>query len=649
MSNCKFPLRIGIVGALLVIVIVSPRPAAAQPIKSGTSYALLVACDKYDEKQLKSLKFTRNDIIGLHNILIESGYKADNIIAMYDRWSDSKGGRLDLDPLLPQCANIRRKLKQLVEKVGEKDELIVALSGHGVQFRGETKHYYCPCDADLDDRSTLIDLSEVYRMLATCPCKRKLLLVDACRNDPRSNLSRSSRPAMELESVTRPQEDKIPEGLVALFSCSEGQESMEDPELQHGIFFYQLMKGWHQGAVNVSGQLQLSELVRYATRETTQYAQKRFQAKQIPEQKNEFADSWVLTQYIGEIRRLWGRYRIHTAHVSHNGQWVVACTMGTKNLSEYLVGEDPQWPELFIYDAVSGILLKRWSIHVGLTWDMVCTRDGRHAYISGDDGTIRMWDLENGKEIARFRSSEKAYDLCLALSNDEKLLASSADDNIIRVWDAETGELLTRAEGHSDRIHQIEFAPNSMWFASASSDGTVRLWRASDGKELRRFQHADNLVLGASALAISPDGKWVVSGGPQKHLRVWDVDKDQMAGEYAIHAQLLLPTYGKKPEEKLYYCIGARAIRFNPQGDQVISGGADKTICIWNWKTGKVINRVRMMDEFQCEMISVSPDGRRLLMAGRDQRRVVQGGRDIYMGSGVVRIWAIPQFATEAR
>jgi hypothetical protein len=355
--------------ALLSILLpsIDKQYASAQPIKSGNSYALLVACDKYDEKHLKSLQYTRNDIIGLQNILIESGFKIDNIIAMYDRQRDSKFYKID--PLAPEGANIRRKLKELLEKVGEKDELIVALSGHGIQFRGETKHYFCPCDADLDDRNSLIDLNEIYQMLAGNPCQRKLLLVDACRNDPRSNRSKAARPTMELESVTRPQEDKIPEGLVALFSCSEGQESYEDPDVEHGIFFYELMKGWHAGAVTVSGQVRLEDLIQYATDQTAKHAAKRFQARQAPEKKNELSATWVLTQYSGEIRRMTadGLTTINSVHLTRGGQWVVACTRGEGDqLSTTAADLNTKRPELLIWDAVSGRLLKRWTIHVGV-------------------------------------------------------------------------------------------------------------------------------------------------------------------------------------------------------------------------------------------------------------------------------------------
>jgi uncharacterized caspase-like protein len=334
------------------------QPASGQEPR-GASYALLVACDNYDKRQLRPLPYTRNDIIGLQNILLESGFKADNIIALHE---EQPAG------LLPGGANIRAQLKRLLQKVGGNDALVVALSGHGVQFKGEAKHYFCPRDASLEDRGTLVELGEVYQMLARCPSRRKLLLVDACRNDPRSQLSRSTRPTLELESVTRPQQSKVPEGLVALFSCSANQESYEDPELGHGIFFYELMKGWHEAAVSPGGQVELHNLIRYAVQQTARHAKALLKAKQLPEQKNEFAEDWTLTAYTGEVRRLTAAKltEFNTVQLARNGRWVVAVTRG--NGPEDATPWDAfTRPELLIWDAVSGRLLRRWQIHVGVS------------------------------------------------------------------------------------------------------------------------------------------------------------------------------------------------------------------------------------------------------------------------------------------
>jgi uncharacterized caspase-like protein len=44
----------------------------------------------------------------------------------------------------------------------------------------------------------------------------------------------------------------VPEGIVALFSCSAGQQSYEHPDLDHGVFFYHVLEGW-KGAASFPG------------------------------------------------------------------------------------------------------------------------------------------------------------------------------------------------------------------------------------------------------------------------------------------------------------------------------------------------------------------------------------------------------------
>jgi WD40 repeat protein len=257
-------------------------------------------------------------------------------------------------------------------------------------------------------------------------------------------------------------------------------------------------------------------------------------------------------------------------------------------------------------------------------------REGRHAYIGCNDGLIRMWDLENGKEIARFKDHRGCiYDVCL--SQDEKLLASGGVDQVVRIWDASSGELVTRCSGHTGEIHEVAFAPSGLWVASGAGDGTLRVWKVHGGEELRRFRHADGQAPpDVGALAISPDGKWLVSGGPQKAIRVWDVEADGQAGAFKVHQQ----TAKQDKDGRWYYrCVGYCGIQFHSSGEQVLSAGsADRTVRIWNRTDGKEIYRL----EIRCDpwRFSVSEDGRRFLLADWD---------------GVIHLWAIPRFGGELR
>ena len=62
-------------------------------------------------------------------------------------------------------ANIRKELGLLLKNMDEADSVVVALAGHGVQFRGDEESYFCPADARLADQATLIPLGEVYTAL----------------------------------------------------------------------------------------------------------------------------------------------------------------------------------------------------------------------------------------------------------------------------------------------------------------------------------------------------------------------------------------------------------------------------------------------------------------------------------------------------
>lgn len=261
---------------------------------AGESYAFLVSVKEYDEKELRPLEYTRNDILEFHQTLRSSGIREEHIVLMHD---DVRS--LENRKYLPEAAKIRQQLKLLLEGLDDGDSVIVAFAGHGVQFKGDSQNYFCPADAKLADRRTLISIQEIYGELKASRATRKLLLVDACRNDPQSNISRA-RSTVDLESVTRPQREKLPDGIVALFSCSPGQQSYEHQPLQHGVFFHHVLKGWNGDADNDrDGQVTFDEVASYTKRETTTYARRQLDVVQTPHLLSDFSGDWVLRRTEG--------------------------------------------------------------------------------------------------------------------------------------------------------------------------------------------------------------------------------------------------------------------------------------------------------------------------------------------------------------
>lgn len=268
---------------------------------AGDNYAILVGVADYDEKELRPLKFTRADVLDFHAALLESGFASKNVVLMHDDVAKlathyEKLGK-DFKPkdYIPTGANIRKEVELMLGRLRADDSVIVALAGHGVQFKGDKKSYFCPSDAALNRKDSLIAFEEIFAALKDSSASRKLFLVDACQNDPQSEISRS-RATIDLDSVTRPQTETVPEGIIALFSCKAGQKAFEHPPLAHGVFFYHLLDGWKgSGDLNGDGQLSYQELATYTEKKTAEYAAVKLKVLQTPVLRNEFSGGeWVL-------------------------------------------------------------------------------------------------------------------------------------------------------------------------------------------------------------------------------------------------------------------------------------------------------------------------------------------------------------------
>jgi formylglycine-generating enzyme required for sulfatase activity len=263
-------------------IVVSGRGRAAEG--KGRFYAFLVACQDYSKKDFHPLHHTKKDILAFHKLLVRSGFDKNNIVLMHDTQT-----RL----LLPEADKIRTQMKVLLKELRPEDTLIVAFSGHGVRFKGGKASFFCPLDAQLSEPKTLIGLDWVYDQLKECKSKQKLLLVDACRNEPRSDVAKGL-PKIKLEKLGLAQQAP-PEGIAALFSCSDGEDSLEDPDLGHGVFFYHVLKGWRGAAANREGKLTLGSLADYVTDQVPRYVRLHFQdTTQVPAYKVEGKGSWVL-------------------------------------------------------------------------------------------------------------------------------------------------------------------------------------------------------------------------------------------------------------------------------------------------------------------------------------------------------------------
>lgn len=273
---------------LLAVMLVCPCgwPAPSALCSDGPRrWALLVGIDQY--VRLDPLQCAGNDQTVFGRELAKAGFPADQVVLLCDTATNKR--------FLPFRENIDRELRLLLSLVGPDDVVLFSYSGHGVHVDG--KSYLCPTEADLDrPAETLIPVDSVFQQLRECAAAMKVVVVDACRNDPRLPGARDAGGRERLVDGFSRTLEHPPEGLVLLSSCGIGQQSMEDAGLKHGVFMYHLIQGIHGRAANADGSVTLASLYDYASLETKKYVAKRWGSLQSPALNGELQGAFELAR-----------------------------------------------------------------------------------------------------------------------------------------------------------------------------------------------------------------------------------------------------------------------------------------------------------------------------------------------------------------
>jgi WD40 repeat protein len=217
------------------------------------------------------------------------------------------------------------------------------------------------------------------------------------------------------------------------------------------------------------------------------------------------------------------------------------------------------------------------------------------------NGTVvRLWDFNTAREI-RTLGGHGDRIRTVTFSPDGQRLAVGDIARGARIWDWRTGRLLFELR-RPPGISRIVFSPDSRRVAVAfwRKDNMISIRDAESGRELRTFGRHSG---GIEALAYSPDGERVLSGGDDGTAKVWDERSGELRLTLAGHAGQI------------------QDVAYTPDGRRIATAGWDKTIRIWHSETGKETLTLRgQSDEIQ--RVVFSPDGHRLVSTWRGQVRI---------------------------
>lgn len=144
---------------------------------------------------------------------------------------------------------------------------------------------------------------------------------------------------------------------------------------------------------------------------------------------------------------------------------------------------------------------------------------GEYIYTSGDDMTLRVWELETGKPVKMWGPFENETDSC-AIDALRHRAVLGCDDGVIRVFDTENSQTLAEIPAHRSGIKKVATSPVNGDILSAAYDQRILVWDAKTHQlkvELERRK-----TTWERSFNFTPDGKRILAGTFDGTVLVWD-------------------------------------------------------------------------------------------------------------------------------
>jgi WD40 repeat protein len=258
------------------------------------------------------------------------------------------------------------------------------------------------------------------------------------------------------------------------------------------------------------------------------------------------------------------------------------------------------------WDAATGNRVRSWQTDSSM-WDIALSPDEKYLASGHENGTIQIWDLQTLAQICVL-SEHIGMVTSVDLHPQLPLLVSSSIDRTFKLWDCQTGKCLKTATAHTNIVWEVKFNPQGTGIASVSNDGLAKLWNL-DLECLHTFEVGT--VLG-HPIAFSPDGELFACGCNDAKIRLWDVASGRLlrvlpsgrslwniifspdgrtvvSSSDAAQVKFWDVRLGQCTKTLQGESINFWSIGFNPQGTLLASGGDDMRLRLWDVAGGKCL------------------------------------------------------------
>lgn len=239
-----------------------------------------------------------------------------------------------------------------------------------------------------------------------------------------------------------------------------------------------------------------------------------------------------------------------------------------------------------IWDVATGHELHKLTGYKCSVKAVVFSPNGRLIASVGNDGMLKVWDVKSGRELASLvHTNSTDVDpsiYSVVFSRDGRKIYAGNGDRSISEWDVATRKETKVWKAHDDVVMTLTFSPDHRLLASGGyGDLTVKLWDTATWREVRTLgeKKTEGLREMLKPIAFSPDGKLIAAS---------TVGFDPKLRQYVYIRTVV---WNVASGEKLFTVGGHKldvdALAFTPDGRFLVTGGTDRTIKFWHVKTAQ--------------------------------------------------------------
>ncbi len=259
----------------------------------------------------------------------------------------------------------------------------------------------------------------------------------------------------------------------------------------------------------------------------------------------------------------------------HEENWVCALAdviVNPETDVDYFLFSAGKSGKLFRTTIDDYLIVEDIKAHNLIITDLAISKDNKLVATASWDDRIKIWDIESLQLQVGFIGHNLGVN-SIEFIDDKNVLATGGKDEKIKIW-LPNGELISELSGHKHWVEVVTYCPNKNILASGSCDNTIKIWNWQEGRCLLTIENEEWI----NDLTFSEDGNFLVASCYNASVKVFETKNFTQIALFQEHSKFhpFNHSIGRESTNWIY------SVLFDDSSNKIFSASSDG--CIYKWK-----------------------------------------------------------------